>query len=65
MCVRPLFWPPIKHLTVAGADYVCGLEISHILADIVKQKAMGDMSEKYCELIQFIRIKEFEGHKQK
>jgi hypothetical protein len=50
---------------VASSDYVCGLEIAHILADIVKQKAMGDVSEKYGELIQFIRIKEFEGHKQK
>ena len=57
--------PPIKHLTVASADYVCGLEIAHILADIVKQKAMGEVSEKYGELIQFVRIKEFEGHKQK
>jgi hypothetical protein len=57
--------PPVKHLTVASSDYVCGLEIAHILADIVKQKAMSDMSEKYAELTQFIRIKELEGHKQK
>jgi hypothetical protein len=50
---------------VAGADYVCGLKTAHILANIVKQKAMGDVSEKYGELIQFIRIKKFEGHQQK
>ena len=35
------------------------------LADIVKQKAMSDISEKYAELIQFIKIKELKGHRQK
>jgi hypothetical protein len=57
--------PPIKHLTVASADYVCGLEIAHILADIVKQKATGAMSEKYADLIRFIGIQDFQGHDKK
>jgi len=60
---QPFAIPEISYLTITGNEYICGLELAHVLADVVKKKAMNDLSDEYSELIGFIRIREFIGHK--
>lgn len=60
---KPFALPEITHLTIADNEYICGLELAHILADVVKKKAEAKLSDKYSEFVNFIRITEFIGHK--
>jgi hypothetical protein len=60
---KPFALPEITHLTIADNEYICGLELAHILADVVKKTAEGKLSDKYSKLVKFIRIIEFVGHK--
>jgi hypothetical protein len=53
--------PGITHLTIADNEYICGLELAHILADVVKKKAMNKLSDEYAKLVWFMRIQEFIG----
>jgi hypothetical protein len=59
---QPFALPEIAYLTIADNEYICGLELAHILADMVKKKATNKLSNKYSKLISFMRIKEFVGH---
>jgi hypothetical protein len=59
---QPFSLPKISYLTIADNEYICGLELAHILADMVKRKAMNKLSDEYSKLIGFIRIREFIGH---
>jgi len=60
---KPFALPEITHLTIADNEYICGLELAHILADVVKKKAEAKLSDEYSKFVEFIRIKEFIGHK--
>jgi len=54
--------PPITFLTVADLKYVGGLEIAHLLADILREQVKETISESLKELSDFIRIEHFVGH---
>lgn len=60
---KPFALPEITHLTIADNEYICGLELAHILADVVKKKAEAKLSVEYSKFVEFIRMKEFIGHK--
>jgi hypothetical protein len=60
---KPFALPEITHLTIADNEYICGLELAHVLADVVKKTAEAKLSDKYSEFVDFIRITEFIGHK--
>ena len=61
---HPFCIPRIKHLTIADSKYVGGLQITHILADLVNSSADNKVSGEQLELMnKFFRIKEFIGHK--
>jgi hypothetical protein len=54
--------PPIKFLTIADSEYVGGLEIAHILADILRETIKGDITPEVDAVSNFIRINHFMGH---
>jgi len=61
---HPFCIPRIEHLTSADSKYVGGLQIAHILADLVKSSANNEVSKEQLELMnKFFEIKEFIGHK--
>jgi hypothetical protein len=57
--------PPIRHLTICDSEYVGGLEIAHVLADILKETIKGDITPEVKAVSDFVRIKHFVGHKAK
>jgi len=56
--------PPVKHLTICDSEYVGGLEIAHVLADILKETIKGDITPEVKAVSDFVRIKHFVGHKE-
>lgn len=57
--------PPVEHLTICNSEYVGGLEIAHVLADILKETIKGDIASEAKAVSDFVRIKHFVGHKEK
>jgi len=57
--------PPIKFLTIADSEYVGGLEIAHVLADILRETIKGDITPEVKAVSDFVRIKHFVEHKGK
>ncbi len=62
---QPFVIPTILHLTIADSEYVGGLEIAHVLADILKETIKGDITPEVKAVSDFVRIKHFVGHKEK
>jgi hypothetical protein len=60
---RPFSIPRILHLTVADSEYTDGLQIAHLLADVVKKHAGEQLPEEYTQLRSFINIIGFIGHR--
>ena len=57
--------PPVEHLTICDSEYVGGLEIAHVLADILKDTIKGAITPEVKVVSDFVRIKHFVGHKKK
>jgi hypothetical protein len=56
--------PPVAYLTLADSEYVGGLEIAHVLADLLQQIAKENTTEKIKSLSSFMKTEHFFGHKQ-
>ncbi|MBI2836290.1 MAG: hypothetical protein HYX85_01165 [Chloroflexi bacterium] len=55
--------PPINFLTLADSEYVGGLEIAHVLADVLKEQLNGTITPAVKkEVSNFMRIEPFTGH---
>ncbi|MGA7677399.1 MAG: DUF3800 domain-containing protein [Dehalococcoidia bacterium] len=61
---KPFPIPPVKHLTIADSEYICGLEIAHVLADVVNKIAEG-ASPEYLNMVKFMSVQKFDGHTEK
>lgn len=59
---EPFKIPHIEFLTIADSEYVGGLEIAHVLADILREYIKGTISEIQKEVSDFMRIMHFIGH---
>lgn len=57
--------PSIEHLTICDSEYVGGLEIAHVLADILKETIKGDISPEVKTVSDFMVIEHFVGHTKK
>ena len=57
--------PPIKHLTICDSQYVGGLEIAHVLADVLRETIKGDITPEVKAVSDFMRIKHFVGHRER
>ena len=57
--------PPVEYLTICDSEYVGGLEIAHVLADILKETIKGDIAPELKAVSDFVRVKHFVGHKEK
>jgi hypothetical protein len=60
---QPFVIPKIIHLTIADSEYVGALQLVHIIADLVKTCAIGNLSGESEKLSRLFRIVEFIGHK--
>ncbi len=60
---EPFKIPAIAYLTLADSQYVGGLEIAHVLADVIRERLKGTISENMAGLSSFMRIEHFVGHK--
>jgi len=57
--------PPVEHLTICDSEYVGGLEIAHVLADILTETIKGDIKPEVKAVSDFVRVKHFIGHTEK
>jgi hypothetical protein len=57
--------PPVEHLTICDSEYVGGLEIAHVLADILRETIKEGITPEIKTVSDFVRIKHFVGHKEK
>jgi hypothetical protein len=62
---EPFAIPPIEYLTIGDSEYVGGLEIAHVLADILRETIKGEITPEVKEVSDFIRIEHFIGHEEK
>lgn len=62
---EPFSIPPVEYLTIGDSEYVGGLEIAHVLADILKETIKGDITPEVRAVSDFVRIEHFIGHKEK
>lgn len=60
---EPFKIPSIEFLTVADSQYVGGLEITHVLAEILREIAKGTLSKDIKEASDFMKTACFVGHK--
>ena len=61
---KPFSIPPVKYFTIADSEYICGLEIAHILSGVVNKIAEG-ASPEYLNIVKFMNIQKFDGHTEK
>ncbi|MBI2831135.1 MAG: DUF3800 domain-containing protein [Chloroflexi bacterium] len=57
----PFATPAITHLTDADSEYVGGLQLAHILAELLAKLANNSISEVELSEAQFFRVVEFIG----
>ena len=62
---EPFAIPHIEYLTIGDSEYVGGLEIAHVLANILRGKIKGEITPEVTEVSDFVRIEHFVGHKEK
>jgi len=63
--IRPFSIPEVRHLTIADSEYVGGLEITHVFADIVREHAKGTINRTVASLADFMPIQHFVGPKER
>lgn len=61
---KPFNIPHIQYLTITDSEYTGGLEVAHILCDVLKRTVKGIVSPTQKELSNFMRIRYFVGHKE-
>lgn len=59
---EPFAIPPIEYLTIGDSEYVGGLEIAHVLADILRKNIKGEITPEVRAVSDFVRIEHFVGH---
>jgi len=53
--------PPVLHLTLTDSHYVHGIQVAHILTDMLKLQIKGNINSMLAELSSFMRIQHFVG----
>lgn len=61
---HPFRIPSIQYLTIAGSEYTGGLEIAHLLCDMLKRTIKGTANHTLVGLSSFMKIKHFIGHRE-
>ncbi len=57
----PFAIPYIQHLTLPASEYVGGLEVAHLLADVLKRRIQNNIPPLMEELSGFVRTTHFLG----
>jgi len=60
----PFAIPHIKYLIMPSSEYVGGLEVAHLLADVLKRRIQNNIPPLMDELSEFMGILHFLGEKQ-
>ena len=58
---KPFSIPQIVHLTEADSRYVGGLQIAHLLAEVVKEHAKGSINGQLANLTNYMSVEHFLG----
>jgi hypothetical protein len=53
--------PPIESITIADSRYVGGLQVAHVLAEVVKDVACDKLPNSASELVSFLSLSSFLG----
>ena len=61
---EPFAIPPIEYITLCDSEYVGGLEIAHVLADVLKETIKGVITPEVRAVSDFIKIEYFVGHRE-
>ena len=59
---EPFAIPPIEYLTIGDSEYVGGLEIAHVLANILRETIKGEITPEIRAVSDFVKIEHFVGH---
>jgi len=59
---EPFHLPKIDYITISDSSYTGGLQLAHIMTDIVKRCAAGTLPADVPLLLQCFRVVEFTGH---
>ena len=60
---EPFSIPKIEYITICDSEYVGGLEIAHVLADVLRETITETITPEVKALSDFIKIRKFVGHK--
>jgi len=53
--------PPVSHLVLADSHYIHGIQVAHVLADMLKLKIKDNITAQLAELSSFMRTQHFIG----
>ncbi len=59
---KPFEISPISYITISDSKYTGGLEVAHLLADILRDQAKGTLYPEIKQEAVFLKISEFIGH---
>jgi len=59
---EPFRLPNIDYVTISDSSYTGGLQLAHLIAELLKKCASDSLEPELRELVGFIRIVEFLGH---
>jgi hypothetical protein len=60
---RPFGIPPISFVTISDSKYTGGLEVAHLLADVLRDQAKGTLATDIKLESGFLKISQFVGHR--
>jgi hypothetical protein len=59
---RPFEIPPITYITISDSKYTGGLEVAHLLADLLRDQAKDTLNAEIKQEAAFLKITRFIGH---
>lgn len=54
--------PAIDYVTISDSSYTGGLQLAHLITDLLKMAAMGSLEAEVADLASFIRLAALVGH---
>jgi len=61
---EPFKLPNIQYFTIGDSKYICGLEVAHIIAGLVREQTLEAVKDSFCGFASFVPVIGFLGHMQ-
>ena len=59
--LKPFAIPPIQHITLVDSEYVGGIEVTHVLAEMLRRRIQNNITPLMLDLSCFMKVLHFEG----